>query len=47
MTGQQTIAYEAVMAVACKILDGAYGDDDMIDVEALEEDLDDCTADLG
>lgn len=47
MNGMQKTAYEAVMEVACKILDGAYGKDDDLDVEALEEDLDNATADLG
>jgi hypothetical protein len=47
MDGMQKTAYEAVMEVACKILDGAYGKGDDIDVEALEQDLDDTTANLG
>lgn len=47
MNGMQKTAYEAVMEVAGKIRDGAYGDDDDIDVEALEEDLDDATANIG
>ena len=43
----QKTAYEAVMEVASKILDDAYGKDDDIDVDALEQDLNDVTADLG
>ena len=46
MNGQQKTAYEAVMEVAQKIRDGAYGKGDVLDVEALEEDLDNATADL-
>jgi hypothetical protein len=46
MDGIQEKIYRAVMDVACNILDGAYGTYDDIDVEAVEEDLDDATADF-
>ena len=47
MDGQQLTAYEAVMKVACQIQEGMYGTGEDIDVEALESDLDDATADIG
>lgn len=47
MTGMQKTAYEAVKEVAANILSGKYGKDDDIDIDALEDDLEDATADLG
>ena len=46
MNGKQKTAYEAVIEVAQKILDGAYGKDDDIDIDALRDDLDDTTDNL-
>ena len=40
MEGKQKTAYEGIMDIATKILDGFYGTHDDFDVEPLEDDFD-------
>ena len=46
INGNQTAAHQRLKDILAKLRDGAYGVGDQLDVDALNDDLDDVTADM-